>query len=194
MTLMWTEYTTLGISKDRVSHILHEIWAWETPSAWWVFSLQTTSVTVPLLYCLIFLSAVRKSCCIVLLSSTKLGFISTILGTIDFTRWKSSNKKSIIPVGKVWPPFSGIHKVSSTSTTWRRKKRYDKLLVWFDAELQKNGTILFPYPAYSPDLAPCFFFLFLNMKSQSPGRNFSRIRRLSLPILQTFRTNIFNMS
>lgn len=108
-----------------------------------------------------------------------------------------------------WSPFSKIHKVWSTSTTWRRAKRSQdsgltphcntlshlkkkQLLYHHDnssahsfagaiTHLVELGYELLLHPSYSSDLAPYGFFLI-------PVRNFSRMRTLSpLPTLKTFR-------
>lgn len=39
--------------------------------------------------------------------------------------------------------------------------------------LERSGVQLLPHPPYSPDLAPCDFFLFPKVKSQLKGRRFS---------------------
>ena len=36
----------------------------------------------------------------------------------------------------------------------------------------RNGYGLIPHPAYSPDLAPCDYFLFLNLKKDIRGRHY----------------------
>lgn len=41
--------------------------------------------------------------------------------------------------------------------------------------LAKNQTPVFPQPPYSPDLAPCDFFLFPKLKSMLKGRRFQTI-------------------
>ena len=38
--------------------------------------------------------------------------------------------------------------------------------------VERNGYELIPHPAYSPDLAPCDFFLFPNLKKDIPGLHF----------------------
>jgi hypothetical protein len=41
--------------------------------------------------------------------------------------------------------------------------------------LAHKGIITLPHPPYSPDLAPCDFFLFPEMKLQLKGRRFDRV-------------------
>jgi len=41
--------------------------------------------------------------------------------------------------------------------------------------LTHKGIITLPHPPYSPDLAPCDFFLFPKMKLQLKGRRFDRV-------------------
>jgi len=44
--------------------------------------------------------------------------------------------------------------------------------------LAKNKTALIPHPSYSPDLAPCDFFLFPKMKLKLTGRRFDTIEEI----------------
>jgi len=44
--------------------------------------------------------------------------------------------------------------------------------------LANNSIITLPYPPYSPDLAPCYFFLFPKMKLQLNGRRFDRVEEI----------------
>jgi len=41
-----------------------------------------------------------------------------------------------------------------------------------------------PHPPYSPDLAPCDFFLFPRMKGQKKGRRFSDVREVKKKTLE----------
>lgn len=41
--------------------------------------------------------------------------------------------------------------------------------------LAKNNTVLIPQPSYSPDMAPCDFFLFLRMKKTMKGQRFATV-------------------
>ncbi|GFR77155.1 transposase [Elysia marginata] len=43
--------------------------------------------------------------------------------------------------------------------------------------LRELGSQVLPYPAYSPDLAPCDFWLFPILKDSLAGRKFDRIQR-----------------
>ncbi|VEN52316.1 unnamed protein product [Callosobruchus maculatus] len=44
--------------------------------------------------------------------------------------------------------------------------------------LAKNNTIIVPQPPYSPDLAPCDFFLFPKLKRPVKGRRYATIEEL----------------
>jgi len=60
--------------------------------------------------------------------------------------------------------------------------------------LAHKGIITLPHPSYSPDLAPCDFFLFPKMKLQLKGRCFDRveeIQRESQNVLGTPREQDF---
>jgi len=48
-----------------------------------------------------------------------------------------------------------------------------------------------PHPPYSPDLAPCDFFLFPRMKGQKKGKRFDDVREVkkkTLEVLNNIRT------
>jgi hypothetical protein len=63
-------------------------------------------------------------------------------------------------------------------------------------KIEELGFILVPQPPYSPDLAPCDFFLFGSLKQHMQGNHFTRkdqvitaVRDVSDKIpLQTFQT------
>jgi len=44
--------------------------------------------------------------------------------------------------------------------------------------LARKGIITLPHPPYSPELAPCDFFLFPKMKLQLNGRRFDRVEEI----------------
>lgn len=44
--------------------------------------------------------------------------------------------------------------------------------------LEKNNMPVFPQPAYSPDLAPCDFFLFPRLKNTLKGKRFETIEEI----------------
>jgi hypothetical protein len=44
--------------------------------------------------------------------------------------------------------------------------------------LAHKSIITLPHPPYSPDLAPCNFFLFLKMKLQLNGHRFDRVEKI----------------
>ena len=48
--------------------------------------------------------------------------------------------------------------------------------------LQEERVILLPHPPYSPDLAPCDFFLFPKIKKELGGKRFERIQNVSCVI------------
>ena len=97
-----------------------------------------------------------------------------------------------------WPPFFGTRKASSSPTIWRMEGRtghyYADLLGRFEAELMKKFPIWrkkcsftmtkhqlthsqLPQQNWSnydgPDLAPCDFFMFPNMKKWLSGKRFT---------------------
>jgi transposase len=43
---------------------------------------------------------------------------------------------------------------------------------------QQNKMAVFPHPPYSPDLAPCDFFLFPKIKLRLKGRHFDTIKEI----------------
>ena len=62
-----------------------------------------------------------------------------------------------------------LHHDNASSHTANIVKEYLK---------QKHVTVL-PHPPYSPDLAPCDFFLFPKLKKELAGRRFERIENLA---------------
>jgi hypothetical protein len=48
----------------------------------------------------------------------------------------------------------------------------------FTQFLAKNKTTVIPHPPYSPDLAPCDFFLFPKMKLKLKGSRFDTIEEI----------------
>ena len=48
--------------------------------------------------------------------------------------------------------------------------------------LKQERVRLLPHPPYSPDLAPCDFFLFLKIKKELAGRHFDRVENLARAI------------
>jgi len=53
-------------------------------------------------------------------------------------------------------------------------KKHQRVRVKFCFLLGKSA----PRPPYSPDLAPCDFFLFLRMKGQKKGKSFADVREV----------------
>jgi hypothetical protein len=56
--------------------------------------------------------------------------------------------------------------------------------------MAKYEMAVIPHPPYSPDLAPCDFFLFTKMKFNQKGRRFEKIEEIqaeSLRVLDTDR-------
>ena len=69
----------------------------------------------------------------------------------------------------------------------------------FLAKKQKNNMTVIPHPPYSPDLAPCDFFLFPRTKSQMKGKRFadvSEVKKKTLAVLNNISTessrNVFS--
>ena len=61
--------------------------------------------------------------------------------------------------------------------------------------LAKNMTVI-PHPPYSPDLAPCDFFLFPCMKGQVKGKRFAdvgEVRKKTLEVLKNIITGVPEM-
>ena len=54
--------------------------------------------------------------------------------------------------------------------------------------LQEQGIRVLPHPAYSPDLAPCDFWLFPILKDRLAGRKFERIQDLAKAVKSELRT------
>jgi hypothetical protein len=44
--------------------------------------------------------------------------------------------------------------------------------------LAKNKSVVIPHPPYSPDLAPCYFFLFPKMKLKLKGHQFGTTEKI----------------
>jgi len=60
--------------------------------------------------------------------------------------------------------------------------------------LTNNNMTVVPHPPYSPDLAPCDFFLFPKMKMKLKGRRFQTLEEIqaeSQAVLNTLRKNDF---
>ena len=60
--------------------------------------------------------------------------------------------------------------------------------------LTNNNMTVVPHPPYSPDLAPCDFFLFPKMKMKCMGRRFKTLEEIqaeSQAILNMLRENDF---
>ena len=60
--------------------------------------------------------------------------------------------------------------------------------------LAKNNMTVIPHPPYSPDLAPCDFFLFPRMKGQMKGTSFadvSEVKKKTLLVLNNISTEEF---
>ena len=55
--------------------------------------------------------------------------------------------------------------------------------------LKEKCVTLLPHPPYSPDLAPCDFFLFPKIKKELAGRHFDRVENLARAI-KTITNNI----
>jgi hypothetical protein len=60
--------------------------------------------------------------------------------------------------------------------------------------LASTKTRVIPHPAYSPDLAPCDFFLFPKIKLKLKGQNFDsteEIQNVSQKVMKTLTRNDF---
>ena len=53
--------------------------------------------------------------------------------------------------------------------------------------LAKNNTVIIPQPPYSPDLAPCDFFLFPRLKRPMNGRRFATIEEIKTESLRELK-------
>lgn len=53
--------------------------------------------------------------------------------------------------------------------------------------LAKNNTVITPQPPYSPDLAPCDFFLFPKLKRPMKGRRFATIEEIKTASLEELK-------
>lgn len=53
--------------------------------------------------------------------------------------------------------------------------------------LAKNNTTIMPQPPYSPDLAPCDFFLFPKLKRPMKGRRFATIEEIKTASLEELK-------
>jgi len=64
----------------------------------------------------------------------------------------------------------------------------------FLAKKKKNSMTVLPHPPYSPNLAPCDFFLFPRMKGQMKGKRFadvSKVKKKTLEVLNNISTEEF---
>jgi len=60
--------------------------------------------------------------------------------------------------------------------------------------LAKNNMTVIPHPPYSPDRAPCDYFLFPRMKCQMKGKGFadvSEVKKKTLEVLNNISTEEF---
>ena len=210
----------VGISKDRVGHILHEILGMRKLSARWVPRLLTPDNKRN--------RASTSDQCLTLFRRNPKEFLRRFV-TVDETwvHWYTPETKE---QSKQWtsPGNSAPKKAKTTPSAgkimatvfWDAKGiilidylekgktvtglYYAELLDRFDAELKKKRPhlakkkVLFhhdnapahtsavataklvelryellPHPPYSPDLAPCDFFLFPNLKKSLAGRKFA---------------------
>jgi len=53
--------------------------------------------------------------------------------------------------------------------------------------LAKNATVIMPQPPYSPDMAPCDFFLFPKLKRTLKGRRFANIEEIKTESLEELK-------
>ena len=58
----------------------------------------------------------------------------------------------------------------------------------------KNNMTVIPHPSYSPEPAPCHFFLFPRMKGQMKGKRFadvSEVKKKTVDVLKNISTEEF---
>ena len=53
--------------------------------------------------------------------------------------------------------------------------------------LAKNNMMVIPHPPYSPNLAPCDFFLLPRMKGQMKGERFANVSKVKKKTLEVFK-------
>ena len=123
--------------------------------------------------------------------------------TVDFTRRVLRRRRRLsYQPERWWPPFSGIHKVWSTLTTWRRTKRSQGSTMpnyWADSTpnckkqtapfgeensalppwqrtsshlRHRQGKLHYKLLPYPPYLTLCDFFLFPNLKKSLARQKF----------------------
>jgi hypothetical protein len=56
----------------------------------------------------------------------------------------------------------------------------------FTEKIEELGFILVPQPRYSPDLAPCDFFLFSYLKQHLEGKHFTRDDQVIAAVREIF--------
>jgi hypothetical protein len=56
----------------------------------------------------------------------------------------------------------------------------------FIEKIEELGFILVPQPPYSPDLAPCDFFLFGHLKQHFEGKHFTRKDQVIAEVREVF--------
>lgn len=210
---------TVGISKDRVGHILHEILGMRKLSARWVPRLLTPDNKRN--------RETISEQCLTLFKRNPKEFLRRFV-TVDETwihwytpetkeqskQWTSPGERApkkakiVLSAGKVmatvfWDSQGVIYIDYLEKGKTVTGLYYAELLGRFDAELQKKRPhlakkkVLFhhdnapahtsavataklvelhyellPHPPYSPDLAPCDFFLFPNLKKSLAGQKF----------------------
>ena len=54
--------------------------------------------------------------------------------------------------------------------------------------LEEQGLQVFPHPPYSPDIAPCDFWLFPTLKERLAGREFYRVQDLAKAVFSELRS------
>ena len=53
--------------------------------------------------------------------------------------------------------------------------------------LAKNGIAVIPQPPYSPDLSPCYFFLFPKLKFHLKGRHFGTVENIAKAVTEQLK-------
>ena len=143
----------LGISHGSVSTILHDRLVMHKLTVRW-FPKSLSGVR----------TATRASVCSALLKRfrSKDGFLLRLL-TVDET-WVHYYEPENKAHSRQWVKNAEVHSLKCFAATGQRESPHFKVSMY---AVERNEYELIPHPAYSPDLAPSDFFLFLNLKKIS---------------------------
>ena len=108
--------------------------------------------------------ATRASVCSASLKRfrSKDGFLLRLL-TVDET-WVHYYEPENKAHSRQWVKNAEVHSLKCFAATGQRESPHFKVSMY---AVERNEYELIPHPAYSPDLAPSDFFLFLNLKKIS---------------------------